>query len=123
MIHLQLLPPLVPVRLRMQAPESLHAHPVRAVKTGRPPSGVAGLLVAWVSGLGMKRGRGYTCTVQFPEACSITTGTPVRVRTQRLPAQRLCLPGGPGVYDLHSQQSICASGIAIQHALWLHRAN
>jgi hypothetical protein len=39
------------------------------------------VLVSWVSGLGMNKGKGYECTVKFPEACSITVGTPVRVRS------------------------------------------
>ena len=36
-------------------------------------------MAAWVSGAQFNKGRGYKCTVQFPEACSITVGTPVRV--------------------------------------------
>lgn len=42
-------------------------------------AGITGALIAWVSGLQMNKGRGYECSVQFPEACSITVGTPVRV--------------------------------------------
>lgn len=41
---------------------------------------LAGGLAAWVSGASFNKGRGYQCTVQFPEACSITVGTPVRLR-------------------------------------------
>lgn len=43
-------------------------------------AGITGALIAWVSGLQMNKGRGYECSVQFPEACSITVGTPVRLR-------------------------------------------
>lgn len=43
-------------------------------------SGLGAGLVAWVTGAQLNKGRGYSCTVQFPEACSITVGTPVRLR-------------------------------------------
>lgn len=45
-----------------------------------PRAGVTAGLMAWVTGAQMNKGRGYSCVVQFPEACSITVGTPVRVR-------------------------------------------
>jgi len=42
---------------------------------------VGGGLIAWVTGLNLNKGQSYECTVRFPEACSITVGTPVRVCT------------------------------------------
>lgn len=53
-------------------------------------AGITGALIAWVSGLQMNKGRGYECSVQFPEACSITVGTPVRVCSANQLTAQMC---------------------------------
>lgn len=53
-----------------------------------PPAGLflllgAGMcvaLVAWARGSALRKGTPYNATIEFPQACGITVGTPVRIR-------------------------------------------
>lgn len=37
-------------------------------------------LIAWARGSALRKGHPYMATIQFPQACGITVGTPVRIR-------------------------------------------
>ncbi len=43
-------------------------------------TGAAFALVSWARGSALRTGRPYNITVELPQACGITIGTPVRIR-------------------------------------------
>lgn len=43
-------------------------------------AGLSVALVAWVRGTALRKGTPYIATLEFPQACGITIGTPMRIR-------------------------------------------
>ena len=70
----------LPPALRRPPPAAAHPAPCSLLSPA-PTPGFALMLIAWARGgqLG-RRGQGYQAVLEFPVACGITVGTPVRIR-------------------------------------------
>lgn len=74
---------------------------------------VAVALIAWVRGNALRSGRPYTATFEFPTACGITVGTPVRIRGVQVGGSRgqgLLLGGGGGGFSCSECWRGCVPG-------------